>query len=73
MAESWADVEWCFVTAPACPHCGCPRYKTIRSITTGDGSTTRKAICRECDSRFKICVELPNFGSEVFAPGRISD
>jgi hypothetical protein len=58
----WADVPTVFIVLPACVHCGGTDYQTIRSEPNGDGSTTRKAVCRVCSHPFKICAELPNFG-----------
>lgn len=65
MAETWADAPTIFVTAPACPACNTPRPIIVRSEANGDGSMTRKAVCRRCSQRFKICVELPEFGNDV--------
>ena len=70
MAE-WADVPMVFVVAPACPACRALRPIIVRSEANGDGTTTRKAICRRCSTRFKIIVEVPNFGSDDFDPAII--
>lgn len=59
----WADVPFVFVQAPSCYYCGSNSYESTKSISAGDGATTRKAICRSCGEPFRICVEqLPNFG-----------
>ena len=58
----WRDVPRVYVTAPSCAACGCLDYDTNKSSANGDGSTTRKALCRACGSPFKIVTELPNFG-----------
>lgn len=63
MAESWTDAPCIFIEAPACPACQALRPIIVRSEANGDGSTTRKAICRRCSERFKIVVELPEFGN----------
>jgi hypothetical protein len=60
---NWADCPLVVVTAPACP-CGSLEYTTQRSEANGDGTTTRKAICRECGHPFKIAIELPYFGNQ---------
>ena len=64
---NWADAPCCFVTAPSCSHCGHLEYITVRSEANGDGSVTRKAICRQCSGRFKIVVELPENGNETLS------
>jgi hypothetical protein len=64
MPETWQDAPLVFITAAACPACGAGKPLIVRSEANGDGSTTRKAICRRCSERFKIVVELPEFGSD---------
>jgi hypothetical protein len=59
MAESWANAPIVFVTLPACPSCGSIEYRKVRTESNGDGSRTRKAVCRGCGLPFKIVVELP--------------
>lgn len=71
MAESWLTAPIVFVVAPACPLCRAPRPIVVRSEQNGDGSVTRKAICRQCSTRFKICVELPEIGNHDFADATI--
>ena len=73
---SWDEVECVFIEAVACPHCGSTKPITVRSEQNGDGSVTRKSICRRCSRRFKVVVEisefeLPPFGKAVFSPDRI--
>jgi hypothetical protein len=63
MAEPWSHAPCVFVHAPACPSCGSLDLLTIRSEQNGDGSTTRKTICRRCSKKFKVVVELPDSGS----------
>jgi len=65
--ESWIDVPTVFIVAPSCPRCGALRPITIRSEQNGDGSVTRKAVCRRCSSRFKIVVEVEPL-EETFDP-----
>jgi len=59
----WQDVPIVFVTLPTCAACGSPDYERVRSEGNGDGSVTRKAICRACGEPYKICVELPEPGN----------
>ncbi len=59
----WSTVEVVFVTRPQCPHCHALEYVTTKSEPNGDGTVTRKAICRTCSQPFKISVELPEFGN----------
>jgi hypothetical protein len=60
----WADMPVVFIVLPSCPVCGSISHETIRSEPNGDGTTTRKAVCRDCDSPFKISVELPEIGND---------
>ena len=71
MGEPWSDVPCIFVEAPACPMCRMVRPIIIRSEQNGDGSVTRKAVCRRCSARFKIVVELPEIGKQDFDDGII--
>lgn len=58
--EGWADAPIVVVTRPACWHCGDLRPPVIiRSEANGDGSVTRKVVCRRCSLRYKIVVEPP--------------
>lgn len=63
MREAWADAPTASIIAPHCPLCLALRPIIVRSEQNGDGSVTRKAVCRECSQRIKIVVELPIFGS----------
>lgn len=71
--ESWADVPMVFIPLPACPLCGAYRPIIVRSEAGGDGSTTRKAICRRCSRRFKIVVEPPKPDCQILAMGELSE
>jgi len=64
--DSWADAPLTFVVAPHCPRCLALRPVIVRSEANGDGSVTRKAVCRRCSKKFKIVVELPDSGSSDF-------
>jgi hypothetical protein len=64
MRESWADAPMVVITLPGCPWCGAVKPILVRSEDNGDGSVTRKVICRQCSGRFKIVVELPEIGNE---------
>jgi hypothetical protein len=63
MRKSWANVPRVFITLPGCPFCGAVRPILTKSDDNGDGSVTRKVICRQCSGRFKIVVELPEIGN----------
>ncbi len=60
----WRDAPFVFVTLPACPSCGATDHRITRTEAGGDGSVMRKAICEQCDSPFKLVIELPELGSE---------
>ncbi|HJN11961.1 MAG: hypothetical protein QGG09_22360 [Pirellulaceae bacterium] len=59
---NWDSAPLVFVTAIHCPHCLGLRPISVRSAANGDGSTTRRYVCRECSRRFVLVVELPEFG-----------
>jgi hypothetical protein len=65
-STTWTDAPLVFVPLPACPKCHATRPITIRSEQGGDGSTSRKSVCRRCGGRFVIVCEppepLPEFG-----------
>ena len=56
----WTDCE-IIVIPPApracCPECGHDRHIIIRSMTSADGSVTRRAVCRHCSSKFIVLVD----------------
>jgi transcriptional regulator NrdR family protein len=52
-----------FVTLPTCPTCGSTKYKRSKSESTGEGSSLKKVGCRECGTRYKIVLELPETGN----------
>jgi hypothetical protein len=60
VTDSWQSVPIVFVRRPKCPHCGRSRgFMTVRSEAGGDGSTSRKSICKSCSRRCVIVVEDP--------------
>lgn len=65
MTNEWEGQPMVFVTIPACPHCGSFKRATIRSERNGDGSRTRKTICRKCKGKYLLIAEppLPDSGS----------
>jgi hypothetical protein len=73
VANSWDSAPMVIIPAPvraACPYCGETRPAIIqRSASQGDGTTTRKSICRTCSGWFLVIVEpVPAAGSEVVWP-----
>lgn len=62
MSVSWQDAPLVFVVAPHCPRCLAPRPIIIRSEQGGDGSVSRRCVCRSCSSRFVVVIELPGDG-----------
>lgn len=74
MADTWKDCEIVFIPRTQCPHCQSPRPIVIRSERGGDGSTSRKCVCRSCSRRFVVVIEpteensatLPEFGKADF-------
>lgn len=66
MREVWADVPLVTIELPHCPICLGGDPLIVRSEKNGDGSFTRKCICRHCSERFKIVFELPESGNDQF-------
>lgn len=62
-ATPWASAPMVFVQIPTCPGCGSTKHNRIRSEAAGDGSVTRKVVCTDCSTRFKIVLELPDTGN----------
>ena len=61
---NWANVPLTYIVAIHCPACLAVRPISVRSAANGDGSTTRRYVCRECSGRFIIVVELPISGKD---------
>lgn len=68
---NWATAEQVEITLPACPNCDCLDYRKVRTDPNGDGSRTRKVICKGCKSPYKIVVELPVSGSLEIHPAKL--
>lgn len=70
--SDWDQEPILFLTPAHCPHCLALRPIIIRTSDNGDGSKTRRCVCRECSRRFVLCVEppetLPEVGSEGVEP-----
>jgi transcriptional regulator NrdR family protein len=63
MTATWSAVPVVVIPRSRCPHCGdlAPPH-IYRSQAGGDGSTTRRCICRRCSRRYEILIdpdELP--------------
>jgi hypothetical protein len=59
--EEWHEVEMVFVVRPPpilCPHCGASRRFILKSLRGGDGSVSRRCLCRSCLRRYIVVVEL---------------
>ena len=65
----WSKAPVVSVTVPTCPTCGSRQYRRTRTDANGDGSATRKVICRECSAPYKIAIELPETGNDESAIG----
>lgn len=59
MADSWSSMPLVFVPVitPRCPSCGHTGFVRLRSSSGGDGSVSRRCICRQCGSRCVIVLE----------------
>ena len=75
--STWSDAPLVFVDAVRCPYCHTTRKPIIiRSARGGDGSSSRKHVCRVCGRRWILVIEppedtLPHFGSGRFPSDRI--
>jgi hypothetical protein len=61
-----------FVQRPVCPRCGALGYHRLRSEASGDGSVTKRVVCRGCARKYLIVVELPETGKIDSDPGIIT-
>ena len=57
-AAPWTACPIVYVLAAACPACGSLEHINVRTEQNGDGSKTRKRICRQCSTRFLLVVEV---------------
>lgn len=72
MNESWSTAPLVFVIRPACPVCGSTDYVRTRTDDNGDGSATKKVICKGCGGRYKIILESPETGKAELEPAIMS-
>lgn len=58
--SGWTDAPYVFTTLTSCPHCGTTRKPiVIRTERGGDGSRSRKQVCRVCSRRWVLVIEEP--------------
>lgn len=69
----WINAPIVFLTIPipVCHHCGGTDFMRIRTETAGDGSFSRKLICRNCSRKTLAVYELPESGKATL-PGEYS-
>ena len=68
MSTPWADAPIVFVQRVTCPHCNTTETPiTVRSEQGGDGSKSRKQVCKVCSRRWVLVIEVPDSGSDDFA------
>ena len=63
-SDAWDKCPIVFRTRDHCPRCLGVRPLLIRSGRNGDGSQTRRYMCRQCSRRFVIVIEPPVFGGD---------
>ena len=59
MTPDWASVPIVFVVRPACPSCGCEDRDRRRTYSGGDGSKSKRMICRQCRQPWLLVEEPP--------------
>ncbi|TWT29318.1 hypothetical protein KOR34_52280 [Posidoniimonas corsicana] len=52
------------IPKPACPHCGHPGFRRVKTAPNGDGGSTRQCVCLACDQGFLV-IDEPTFQSEL--------
>jgi hypothetical protein len=60
MRESWAHAPVIVIPPPprlSCPHCDRLGHMIVRSVAGGDGSQTRRCVCRHCSGRFLVVID----------------
>jgi hypothetical protein len=62
----WESAPFVFVPKALCPFCLFDGYIRTRTEAGGDGSVTKKVVCKKCSKRYKIVVELPEPGNGVW-------
>ena len=57
----WDDesIPMIFVEAISCPHCHQVKPIIVKTLDGGDGSKSRRCVCRSCSMRFVVVIELP--------------
>ncbi len=55
--DTGAAARYVFLDRTRCPLCGAAELQTLRSVTDGEGVTTRRTRCRKCDHRFFVVIE----------------
>jgi len=55
---TWQDTPTIIIPRARCPHCGDMTPPHIyRSYAGGDGSMTRRCICRSCSRKYAILID----------------
>ena len=61
----WSTAEMVFVTLPTCPACGATGYHRIRTAANGDGSRTKRVVCRLCGETKAIIRDAAGLSGQV--------
>jgi len=69
---NWSDAPLVFTEMVACPCCGTTRRPIIiRSERGGDGSRSRRQVCKVCSRRWVLVIEPPaEFSGDVPVLGK---
>lgn len=62
---AWADAPIQFIPIVVCQFCGSPDLMRVRTESGGDGSFSRKLICKKCSRKNLVVYELPETGKAV--------
>ncbi|QDT06894.1 hypothetical protein K227x_53170 [Rubripirellula lacrimiformis] len=65
MTRDWKTAPMVIIEAAACPVCFALKPIIVRTEQGGDGSSSRRCVCRECSAHFLLVIEppVPNSGS----------
>jgi hypothetical protein len=68
----WTSAPIVKTFIPACPYCRSEDYERSKTLSGGDGSSTKRVECRSCGRRYCITLEpLPVSGEWTTWPRKL--